>query len=359
MKTLVLLYSFAVVYPGLGSATATNPSSSLYADPLFQPLACEPINAHNKSAYLDNLDLTHGLTAPEDADKTFVTSSSWEVRPSPGKGLGVFATRLIKAGDRIMVEEPLFTITPPEFVPGRGYELSAMASSVDTAVSSLSPSQRTDFDACHAHHLPGEDENDRNMVIFRSNAYTLTDGTIAMFPRIARINHSCRPNAANIWSEASNSRVIWAARDITPGEEVTVTYAPLLKTSNERQRRLAQYGFRCSCEACREHEHTDGRRLRMGRLLAELEERLGRSTSEVANKKLLPKAVEMVHLMEEEHMMDYLPNAYRLVAELSLRSKDIPAAAGWSRKALQLHEFADEKSHAAESEREYLTIINS
>ncbi|KAM0810700.1 hypothetical protein AB5N19_11050 [Seiridium cardinale] len=234
-----------------------------------------------------------------------------------------------------------------------------MASSVDTAVLSLSPSQRTEFDACHAHYLPGEHENDRNMAIFRSNAYTLTGGTIAIFPRIARINYSCRPNAANIWSEASNLRVIWAARDITPGEEVTITYAPLLKTSNERQRRLAQYGFRCSCDACHEHEHTDGRRLRMGRLLAELEERLGRSTSEVANKKLLPKAVDMVHLMEEEHMMDYLPNAYRLVAELSLRSKDIPAAAEWSRKALQLLEFADEKSYAAESEREYLISINS
>ncbi|KAH8197668.1 hypothetical protein TruAng_008172 [Truncatella angustata] len=256
-----------------------------------------------------------------------------------------------------MVEEPLFTIQPPEFIPGKGYELSTMVSSLDSAVVSLSPDRRAEFHSCHAHHLPGEENS--NMVIFRSNAYTLTDGTIAMFPKIARINHSCRPNAANVWSQASGVRVIWAAKDILPGEEVTVTYAPLLKTSEERQSRLSQYGFRCNCEACSDHYHTDSRRVRMGRLLTELEERLGRSTSDVANRRLLPKGRELSQMLEDEHLADYLANAYHLTAELYLRSKNISAAAEWSRKALQLNENADRESHASFREREFLDNILS
>lgn len=231
-----------------------------------------------------------------------------------------------------------------------------MVTALGTAVSSLSSDKRAEFDACHAHYLPGDSEGQtsRDMIIFRSNAYTLTDGTIAMFPKIARINHSCRPNAANVWSQASGFRVIWAARDIQPGEEVTVTYAPLLKGSEERQKRLAQYGFRCTCEACHDRENTDSRRLAMGRLLAEIEERLGRKTSDIANRKLLPKAVELIRMMENEHMMDYLPNAYHNAAELCLRREDTEAAAMWSRKALQLYEYADLSSFASQAEREYL-----
>lgn len=280
--------------------------------------------------------------------------SGWEVKLSPGKGLGVFATSLIRAGDRIMVERPLFTIVPPTFEPGKGYQLSGMAASLDAAVAALSDTQREEFASCHQHRLPGEGDGDRNMVIFRSNAYTLTDGTIAMFPKIARINHSCRPSAANIWSPASGLRIIWAARDIQPGEEVTVTYAPLLKKSEERQSRLTQYGFRCDCDACRDHEHTDVVRVKMARLLDELEDRLSRRTSNVANKKLLPKAIELTRMLEEEHMMDYLPHALHLASELSRRLGDIAAAVEWSRHALRLHECADEMSNATRSEREYL-----
>ncbi|KAF7535524.1 hypothetical protein G7054_g5285 [Neopestalotiopsis clavispora] len=275
-----------------------------------------------------------------------------------------------------------------------------MKASVDAAVGALSPADRDMFHACHAHYLPGEaeaagaaaaavegettgtdaeDDSDKNMIIFRSNAYTLTDGSVAMFPRIARINHACRPNAANVWSaDPTNRRVVWAARDIAAGEEITVTYAPLLKTRAERQRRLDAYGFVCDCEACRgkgdggdhdhDHDHEaaswtghDQSRVRMGRLLAELEERLAahKSTSGAANKRLLPKALELVRLLEEEHLMDYLPNAYHLAAELARRMGDSDAAMAWSEKALQLHKYADERSHAALSEQSYLDSLRS
>ncbi|KAI0132117.1 hypothetical protein BJ170DRAFT_577346, partial [Xylariales sp. AK1849] len=282
------------------------------------------------------------------------------IKPSPGKGLGVFATALIRAGTRIMVEEPLFSINPPDFVPGRGYEVQAMVTDVDEAVTRLSREQQDEFLSCHEYRLPTEASSEhRNMFIFRSNAYTLTDGTVAMFPKIAKINHSCRPNAANVWSEASRLRIIWAARDIEQGEEVTVTYAPLLKSHDERQRRLAQYGFRCGCEACLAHTQTDSGRVQMGKYLAELEERLSRNTSAFANKKLLPKATALVGMLEEEHMMDYLPNAYHLAAEISFRLQNITAAKDWAGKALRLFEYADERSTATKAALDYLEKVAS
>lgn len=280
----------------------------------------------------------------------------------------MFATTLIKAGTRIMDEEPLFAINPPEPVAGKGYEIQGMISDVDSAVAGLSPEQRAEFHSCHEHRLPHEGEsrgdddghkNNRNMYIFRSNAYELTDGTIAMFPRMAKINHSCRPNAATAWSDAARQKLIWAARDILPGEEVTVTYIPLLRRAEERQQRLSQYGFRCGCEACADRERTDPVRVRAGRLLDELEDRLSRGTSAFANRKLLPKAEALVASLEEEHLMDYQGTAYRLAAEVALRLGDGAAAAEWARKALRVHEQGDERSAAATEAREYLDKIIS
>ncbi|KAI1877254.1 uncharacterized protein JN550_001326 [Neoarthrinium moseri] len=354
--SLAIAPSTICAYSSFTTAPTFLDSSLLCASTLFQPLYC---GRSNRDGLITNLQLEeeHCLTAPI---VRAPSNTTWEVRPSIGKGLGVFATALIKTGTRIMVEEPLFSINPPEFVPGKGYEIQAMIDDVDVAVAGLTAEQRSDFHSCHEYRLPSEQESDehRNMFIFRSNAYTLTDGTVAMFPKIAKINHSCRPNAANVWSEASGLRIIWAARDIQAGEEVTVTYAPLLKSHAGRQSRLSQYGFQCTCAACVDHERTDSERVKMGKYLSELEDRLTRNTSEFANKKLLPKALALVEMLELEHMMDYLPNAYYVAAEISLRLKDSLAASKWSTKALTLHGYADERSHAVLQERLFLDRIS-
>ncbi|ORY62916.1 uncharacterized protein BCR38DRAFT_217437 [Pseudomassariella vexata] len=345
------------VHVGLASSID---SSALCPSTSFQIQYCGRTLEHGEAAFLDGVgnELGPALKANNTARGV---SSIWEVRESPGKGLGVFATTLITAGSRVMVEPPLFAIKPPEFIPGKGYEIEAMIADVDKAVAALSSEEQDEFRSCHEHRLPNEaaSEHRRNMFIFRSNAYTLTDGKIAMFPKIAKINHSCRPNAANVWSSVSRLRIIWAARDILPGEEVSVTYAPLLQTREDRQKRLAQYGFRCSCEACHDHAHTDPRRKQMARLLSELEDRLARKTSAFANKKLLLKATALVEMLEEEHMMDYLPNAYRMAAELSFRLDNITAAEDWARQELRLHENADELSSASQDAVAFLLKTTS
>jgi len=51
---------------------------------------------------------------------------------------------------------------------------------------------------------------------------TLKEPTVAL--RIARVNHACQPNAAAIYDETANAAILFAQRDIQPGEEISVCY---------------------------------------------------------------------------------------------------------------------------------------
>lgn len=42
--------------------------------------------------------------------------------------------------------------------------------------------------------------------------------------RIARVNHDCRPNADVVYDDGARVEVLFAQRDIQPGEEVCITY---------------------------------------------------------------------------------------------------------------------------------------
>lgn len=144
----------------------------------------------------------------------------WEMKPSPGKGRGLFAAKDILKGTHVLVEAPLLIVSPPALVPGMGYSLSAMAADVEHEFSRLSPAQQEEYLSCHEQRLEGDsqDETGRLMAILRSNAYNLEDGRVAIYPKVALINHSCQPNVLN--ADNGGTRVIVATRDIKEGEEV-------------------------------------------------------------------------------------------------------------------------------------------
>lgn len=147
-------------------------------------------------------------------------SPLWEIKPSPGKGRGLFAAQEILKGTHVLVETPLLAVSPPALVPGMGYSLSAMAADVEREYSRLSAEQQEEYLSCHEQRLEGDgrDELGRLMAILRSNAYNLDDGRVAMYPKVALINHSCQPNVLN--ADNRGTRVIVATRDIREGEEV-------------------------------------------------------------------------------------------------------------------------------------------
>lgn len=147
-------------------------------------------------------------------------SPIWEMKPSPGKGRGLFAAQDILKGTHLLVETPLLVVSPPALVPGMGYSLSAMAADVEHEYSRLTPEQQEEYLSCHEQRLEGDsqDESGRLMAILRSNAYNLDDGRVAIYPKVALINHSCQPNVLN--ADNGGTRVIVATRDIQEGEEV-------------------------------------------------------------------------------------------------------------------------------------------
>lgn len=42
---------------------------------------------------------------------------------------------------------------------------------------------------------------------------------------VSRLNHACRPNSEYFFDDATLSQNVFAARDLSAGEELTVTYS--------------------------------------------------------------------------------------------------------------------------------------
>lgn len=137
-----------------------------------------------------------------------------------GKGLGVVAGRFLSRGTKIIIEEALLLVPSPGMETGQGARLEDMLNNVEKAFESLDHSSQQEFLQLHDHRFPGDGDRSRLLTIFRSNAYSTGDNLVGLFPKIARINHSCQPNAGNFWSFKENHRVIYAHRDIEVGEEL-------------------------------------------------------------------------------------------------------------------------------------------
>ncbi|KAF6841525.1 set domain-containing protein 5 [Colletotrichum musicola] len=282
----------------------------------------------------------------------------WEVRPSPGRGLGIFAVREIPQGTRIIDESPLFTLDPGGLVQGHGFAFDGIAAAVDTAFAALNATARAAYLSCPEHRDPeGDAAYSREALIFRTNGFTMAGGIIGIFPRIAKLNHSCRPNAVSV--PVGGRRVIWAGRDIAAGEEVMITYAPLTQDAETRRARLAQWGFRCDCQACTASDEgrgddEDAKRLEMNRLTGLLEEELG---ADAFGGDVLPLAEKLVALVEEVGLADYLGKAYKYAAYAASRAGKYGAARKWAKKELKMHEIADAESVYARQTKEFLESL--
>ncbi|KAK7447507.1 SET domain-containing protein 5 [Colletotrichum acutatum] len=326
------------------------------------------ITKNDTSQYgvLDTADESHvdegvvpdGLGDSEEARIRYGTnlkspSGLWQVRPSPGKGLGIFAIAPIPRGTVIIDERPLFTINPGALTPGQGFAFAAIATLVDQAFAQLDASSRTAYLSCPAHRDPGgaDASISREALVFRTNGFTMSSGEIGIFPHIAKLNHACRPNAGS--ASVGARRVIWAGRDIAPGEEVTITYAPLVQDTDSRRARLAQWGFTCDCAAC-EARDDDDKRIEMKRLMGIIERELG---SDAFGGDVLPDAERLVKLVEEVGLVDYLGKAYKYASYAASRSGKFGAARKWARKELKVHEIADEESEYARETRAFLASL--
>jgi len=113
----------------------------------------------------------------------------WEVAEIPGKGLGLVAKREIPAKFRIMVERLC-----PKTHPG---------------IQDLMPLNGTIAEKIALNCLGLSDEDESAVCL-----------------RLSRANHDCNNNANHFHDETFNVKVLFAERDIKPGEEICINYAP-------------------------------------------------------------------------------------------------------------------------------------
>ena len=256
----------------------------------------------------------------------------------------MFAKIFIPRGTAILIEAPLVKVSMPDMVQGQGFRIADMISDIEGSFALLTPEQKAEFLSLHDFRFPSEENQSHLMTIFRSNAYNTGEESVGLFPKMARINHSCRPNAGNWWSETREKRIIFATRDIQEGEEITVSYIPLLKTTADRQTRLQQYGFACDCIAC-QSAAGDRTRVKILELLDSLEQKLySVSKKDATNEKLIEKALELIEMMEKEELMDYMARAFKLAAVFNKRRGHLGAAEAWARKELEVLRWAEEDS---------------
>ncbi|KAH0443625.1 hypothetical protein CcaCcLH18_00938 [Colletotrichum camelliae] len=174
------------------------------------------------------------------------TPPPYELVDVEGKGKGLVATRPIAAHEVILTDEATLLLdkniqrwmTQPD-----GYRL------LNASVAQLpSPAVIADL-----HRLPAAKGN----LVFdtlnaNSFAIKLRMPNRAVLPRIARINHDCRPNAyMRLPIDGLSGTVVAGERGIAQGEEITVSYFPVEYARERRQQHLAkEWGFECGCALC-------------------------------------------------------------------------------------------------------------
>ncbi|KAI5831716.1 SET domain-containing protein [Schizophyllum commune Tattone D] len=208
------------------------------------------------------------------------THIAHRIAPCEGKGLGVFATRDIKASELILAERPL-TLAPlmlprvdgiPDHFTTEQVIQAKMAEwekALEILVSRMLPERKDALMAlsnCHEHDGSGPilGRLRTNGIAAMGLHYAGMKGRPGRYTAtceiISRVNHSCCPNARYGFNKPTFSARLRAVRAIKQGEEITITYGGLDIPKAERHRQLAPYGFACDCAACEAGAAADARR---------------------------------------------------------------------------------------------------
>lgn len=203
--------------------------------------------------------------------KPSVASSCYEVRPIPGKGLGLVATRAIHPGTLIIDEAPLLLLDPP---CKRNDILKLLGCRLFSSINMrTTPDQiRAQIHQMILEKLVQKLDQQQLQLLFSLSDKTVEHGAKAkslwgiwqtnsiplgsyrvsgIFPTVVRLNHSCHPNAHHIWDAESGREQVWVVEGVRPGQEITISYVRTFCSKSFRQSLLKEkFGFLCTCQAC-------------------------------------------------------------------------------------------------------------
>lgn len=259
----------------------------------------------------------------------FTTSRPYHIKAVAGKGKGMFATRRIARGTRLLAEAPIFRVPRDEL------NLQKLEAAIAQSVGLLSQVQRESFFALHNFHGT---RHSQALGIARTNALPLGSGASVggIFLEASRINHSCRHNAQNTWNDSRGQVTIHVLRDVDDGEEITISYLGASENYAARQSRLQKsFGFVCACELCTlpAPQRTQSDR-RLNRITY-LDDQIGDGIRIVSTPlACLRMAHEMKLLMEEEGIADArIPRLYYDAIQIVIANGDEARARVFAERA--------------------------
>nr|GAT56209.1 predicted protein [Mycena chlorophos] len=181
------------------------------------------------------------------------TEPAYRLGDSPGKGLGLFATRALKQGDLILNERALLltTLAPPYRRYQHGH--TQFEQYMEVVVAHMPPGNKEalmtltnnhDGNGCGPIHGRIR-TNGCSVSRLRPGKWPGLEGKYsAVLEKISRLNHCCSPNTQSRFDRFSVSHSLFAVRDIAEGEELTNNYSNLLDSTAERAKDHRSYGRR-------------------------------------------------------------------------------------------------------------------
>ncbi|KAI1138320.1 SET domain-containing protein [Hypoxylon sp. FL0543] len=284
-----------------------------------------PETAANSVEILNDSGYTH--------TKSFISNNgagaAYEVVDIPGKGKGVIATRRISRAEPIMADWAALVVDlnfPTSVKRAQGYRL------LHIAVDQLSEPDRVLLLARNNVFSADIVED-----VLRTNAFSFAlagETHMALYPKVARVNHACRPNAFIRFTPSSLAVSVVALKDIEPGEEISITYVPMGKTREERRAGLSKWGFNCTCSLCTgskaEIAASDYRREK----IKELRQEVMKAVEAWDGTKAVKLTHEILELMRAEDLAPLYASQYEIMARLYWKARDTNTATKYAQKSI-------------------------
>jgi hypothetical protein len=194
----------------------------------------------------------------------------------PGRGL--FATRKISKGERILADAPLLHIDKDKIARNCTEDVYHAFRKIPTGLRKQylelncpikHPSLDTYWQDLVNYNLTGPalQEGLRAVTIFHSGAFALaetgyTAGKVrtTVFPRASMLAHSCVPTAIAAWNKDLMRLTVHAIKEIEQGDEITIALIGVLCAPGLRATVLQrEYGFVCKCVACSRTTNAKGK----------------------------------------------------------------------------------------------------
>ena len=187
--------------------------------------------------------------------------AAFSLKRTHARGVGLFASRNIAAGERLLAEAPLATwsvaVGATSVEKCRSFDdmVARLSKEITGSILRLSQSPRYGqmqslLGTWQTNGLPINYESTTRPGTTTSELASRKEA--AVFATICRLNHCCSPNVHFEWNGALGLGTVHALVDIAVGRELVISYLPPggLTRETRRAQLLADHGFECQCAKC-------------------------------------------------------------------------------------------------------------